>query len=108
MLAYAERLLRLSSEAEAAIRTSTPRGTLRLGTLESTAAPRLPPVLARYHASYPGVMIEIVTGTSGALRRMRWRLIHCRSGRRSQQRIWSGATAIIPLRWMRCARRWDG
>jgi hypothetical protein len=29
MLAYAERLLRLSSEAEAAIRTGTPRGTLR-------------------------------------------------------------------------------
>jgi DNA-binding transcriptional LysR family regulator len=40
MLAYAERLLRLSSQAEAAIRTGTPRGTLRLGTLGSTAGPR--------------------------------------------------------------------
>lgn len=67
LLAYAERLLQLSSEAEAAIRTGTPRGTLRLGTMESTAAARLPPVLARFHRQYPGVQIELVTGTSGAL-----------------------------------------
>jgi DNA-binding transcriptional LysR family regulator len=67
LLPYAERLLRLSSEAEAALRAGTPRGTLRLGTLESTAAARLPPVLARYHAAYPDVLIELVTGTSGAL-----------------------------------------
>lgn len=67
LLAYAERLLRLSSEAEAAIRSGTPRGTLRVGTLESTAAARLPPLLARYHQTYPDVQIELVTGTSGAL-----------------------------------------
>ncbi|MEN3290981.1 MAG: hypothetical protein V7642_234 [Burkholderiales bacterium] len=67
LLAYADRLLRLSSEAEAALRAGTPRGTLRLGTLESTAAARLPPILARYHAAYPDVLIELVTGTSGAL-----------------------------------------
>ena len=67
LLAYAERLLRLSSEAEAALRDGTPRGTLRIGTLESTAATRLPPVLSRYHAAYPDVRIELVTGTTGAL-----------------------------------------
>jgi DNA-binding transcriptional LysR family regulator len=67
LLGYAERLLQLSSEAEAALRSGTPRGTLRLGTLESTAAARLAPVLARYHAAYPEVQIELVTGTSGAL-----------------------------------------
>jgi len=67
LLAYAERLLRLSSEAEAALRDGTPRGTFRLGTLESTAATRLPPVLSRYHAAYPDVRIELVTGTTGAL-----------------------------------------
>lgn len=67
LLSYADRLLRLSSEAEAAIRTGTPRGTLRLGTLESTAAARLPAILARYHTAYPDVLIELVTGTSGAL-----------------------------------------
>jgi DNA-binding transcriptional LysR family regulator len=67
LLAYAEQLLRLSSEAEAAVRSGTPRGTLRIGTLESTAAARLPPLLAKYHAHYPEVQIELVTGTSGAL-----------------------------------------
>jgi DNA-binding transcriptional LysR family regulator len=67
LLPYADRLLRLSSEAEAALHNGKPRGTLRIGALESTAASRLPPVLSRYHALYPEVMIELVTGTSGAL-----------------------------------------
>src|SRR4051812_38540716 len=37
LLAYAEQLLRLSDEAEAAMRNGGPRGTLRLGALESTS-----------------------------------------------------------------------
>jgi DNA-binding transcriptional LysR family regulator len=67
LLAYADQLLRLSSEAQAAVRGSAPRGTLRLGTLESTAASRLPPILSRYHLAYPQVGIELVTGTTGSL-----------------------------------------
>lgn len=67
LLAYADRLLHLSAEAESALRNATPAGTLQIGALESTAATRLPPVLARYHRAYPGVRIELVTGTSGAL-----------------------------------------
>jgi DNA-binding transcriptional LysR family regulator len=67
LLGYAERLLLLSTEAEIAIRNGKPRGTLRLGTLESTAATRLPRVLSRYHLTYPDVDLEIVTGTTGAL-----------------------------------------
>ena len=67
LLPLAEQLLRLSSEAEAALRNKKPRGTLRIGALESTAASRLPPVLSRYHQLYPDVQIELVTGTSGAL-----------------------------------------
>ena len=67
LLAYAEQLLRLSSEAELALRSGKPRGKLRIGTLESTAAARLPPVLARYHRANPEVQIELVTGTTGAL-----------------------------------------
>ena len=63
---YADRLLRLSAEAQQAVRDA-PRGTLRLGTMESTAAARLPPVLAAYHAAWPQVRIELVTGTSAAL-----------------------------------------
>jgi DNA-binding transcriptional LysR family regulator len=67
LLAYADRLLRLSSEAEAAVRNDTPAGTLQIGALESTAATRLPPILSRYHQRYPDVGIELVTGTTGAL-----------------------------------------
>src|SRR5881398_1921834 len=67
LLAYADALLRLSSEAEAALAGQRPRGVFRLGTLESTAAARLPPMLARYHRECPDVQIELVTGTSGAL-----------------------------------------
>jgi DNA-binding transcriptional LysR family regulator len=67
LLEYAERLLRLSAEAEAALRNHAPRGTLRIGALESTAATRLPPLLSRYHLAYPEVRLELVTGTSGAL-----------------------------------------
>jgi len=67
LLGYAERLLRLSAEAEAALRAGTPRGTFRLGSLESTAAVRLPVLLARYHREYPDVRLELATGTTGAL-----------------------------------------
>jgi len=68
LLAYADQLLRLSAEAEAALRDGVPRGLLRVGTLESTAATRLPPVLSRFHLAYPEVRIELVTGTDRALR----------------------------------------
>jgi DNA-binding transcriptional LysR family regulator len=67
LLAYADRLLRLSAEAEAALHDDVPRGRLLLGALESVAATRLPPILARYHRAYPDVRIELVTGTTGAL-----------------------------------------
>jgi len=67
LLAYADRLLRLSAEAESALQSGVPRGTFELGTLESTAATRLPPLLARYHQSFPDVRIDLLTGTTGAL-----------------------------------------
>jgi DNA-binding transcriptional LysR family regulator len=67
LLAYADRLLRLSQEAEAALKEGKPAGTFRLGTLESTAAARLPPLLAAYHRQFPDVRVELVTGTTGAL-----------------------------------------
>jgi len=67
LLSYADRLLRLSAEAQAAVRDGAPQGLLRIGTMESTAAARLPPILAAYHAAWPQVRIELITGTSGAL-----------------------------------------
>lgn len=67
LLPYAERLLALADEARDAVREDTPRGRLRLGTMESTAASRLPTVLARYHHAWPDVSLELVTGTTGWL-----------------------------------------
>jgi DNA-binding transcriptional LysR family regulator len=67
LLGYADQLLRLSSEAEAALRDGRPAGTLRLGALESTAATRLPPLLSGFHRACPDVRLELSTGTSGAL-----------------------------------------
>ena len=66
-LGYAEQLLQLSNEARGAVLGGTPQGTLRIGTLESTAASRLPPLLSRYHRKYPAVRVELTTGTNDAL-----------------------------------------
>jgi DNA-binding transcriptional LysR family regulator len=67
LLTYAEQLLRLSDEAQTMLRDGKPHGTLRIGALESTSGSRLPPLLSRYHLTYPEVQLELVTGTSGAL-----------------------------------------
>ncbi|MEE1926141.1 LysR substrate-binding domain-containing protein [Pseudomonas sp. 148P] len=64
---YADKLLRLSGEAEAALRHGAPQGTLRIGTLESTAAARLPPLLSAYHERFAEVHIELVTGSTDDL-----------------------------------------
>jgi DNA-binding transcriptional LysR family regulator len=66
-LGYVEQLLQLSNQARGAVLGGKPQGTLRLGTLESTAASRLPPLLSRYHRKYPLVRIELTTGTEEAL-----------------------------------------
>jgi DNA-binding transcriptional LysR family regulator len=67
LLPYAERLLRLADEAESELRSDLPLGSFRLGSLESTAGSRLPPLLSRFHRLYPGVVVELVSGTTGAL-----------------------------------------
>lgn len=65
LLDYAERIVRLVKEAEDAISNQNePNGRLLIGTMETTAAVRLPPLLATYHCSYPQVELHLVTGTS--------------------------------------------
>jgi DNA-binding transcriptional LysR family regulator len=61
------RLLRLADEAVNELRTGKPQGTFRLGSLESTAGSRLAPILSRYHTENPEVIVELNTGTTGAL-----------------------------------------
>ena len=62
LLGYAERLLALADEARGAVRDARPRGTFRLGAMESTAAVRLPGLLSEYHRRHPGVVLELRTG----------------------------------------------
>lgn len=66
-LDYAEQLLRLSDQAQQAVLGDLPQGILRIGTMESTAASRLPPLLSRYHEKYPAVRVELTTKTTDAL-----------------------------------------
>jgi DNA-binding transcriptional LysR family regulator len=62
LLDYAERILALAAQARSAVKEAEPSGVLRLGTMESTAAARLPQFLCTYHEAYPNVSIELRTG----------------------------------------------
>lgn len=63
LLAYADRLLELAAEAREAVQESNPRGVLRLGSMESTAAARLPRALAFMTKRNPALTVELRTGT---------------------------------------------
>jgi DNA-binding transcriptional LysR family regulator len=67
LLGYADRLLALAEEARASVRDPSPRGVLRLGSMESTAAVRLPKLLSDYHRRHPEVALELRTGHPGGL-----------------------------------------
>jgi DNA-binding transcriptional LysR family regulator len=67
LLSYAQRLFRLADEAENELRHGAASGVFRIGSLESTAGSRLAPILSRFHKQYPGVVVELATGTTGAL-----------------------------------------
>ena len=65
LLPYARDIRQMLAEAAAAVRDDgTPRGPLLVGSLETTAALRLSPVLARYAAAWPEVDVTLRTGTS--------------------------------------------
>ncbi len=66
-LDYANRLLALAEEARQMLRPQAPQGVLRLGSMESTAASRLPTPLAQFHNRYPDVQLRITTGPSQPL-----------------------------------------
>lgn len=60
---YADRVLRLVAQARDAVADAAGRGgRLAVGTMETTAAVRLPPILARFHAENPDVELTIVPG----------------------------------------------
>jgi DNA-binding transcriptional LysR family regulator len=67
-LGYARRILQLTEESRNALMDDgVPSGSLRLGSMETTAAIRLPPVLTGYRAQYPDVQLSLLTGTTAEL-----------------------------------------
>lgn len=66
-LDYARNIIDLANEAKAFATRGEPRGRFRLGALESTAAVRIPPILAAFHMNFPAVELELDANSSGIL-----------------------------------------
>lgn len=64
LLAYARRMLTLNDEVMALMRRTTTVASVRIGTPDDYATMLLPEVLARFNASYPDVMVEVVCDNS--------------------------------------------
>ena len=68
LLPYAERMTALSREAIAAARDDgTPKGPLAIGSMETTAAVRLPSLLVQFHKRFPAVHLSLRTGPTASL-----------------------------------------
>ncbi|HXZ02796.1 MAG TPA: LysR substrate-binding domain-containing protein [Stellaceae bacterium] len=68
LLPYAARVAQLLAEARRAVADDgAPKGPLAIGSLETTAALRLAPVLASFAAAHPAVDLSLATGTSAEL-----------------------------------------
>ena len=68
LLPYADQIAILLREAErVATDQTTPQGILRIGSLETTAALRLPAILSAYASDHPQVDLQVATGPTGAL-----------------------------------------
>lgn len=68
LLPYAQRLLQTHDDACALFAAEVlPAGTLRIGAMESTAALRLPPVLAQVYQAHPHIDLQLRTGPTAEL-----------------------------------------
>ena len=68
LLPYAQRMTALSREAVLAARDDgEPKGPLSIGSMETTAAVRLPVLLAEFHRRFPAVRLSLRTATTADL-----------------------------------------
>lgn len=70
-LEYAKKIINLANEAKEAVEDrDVPRGTLKIGVVESLCTIKLPELLKAYHVKYPEVEVVIRVGTCSDLRNM--------------------------------------
>lgn len=68
MLPFAGRVAKLLADARAAAKDDgMPNGPLQIGSLETTTALRLAPLLSRFTLAYPEVQLVVTTGTTARL-----------------------------------------
>jgi LysR family transcriptional regulator, cell division regulator len=68
LLPFVGQITKLVSDAQTAARDEgAPNGTLILGSMETTAALRLSPLLSQFASTYPKVRLAITTGTTSRL-----------------------------------------
>jgi DNA-binding transcriptional LysR family regulator len=68
LLPYAVQIAQLLKDAVKIVgETGAPHGNLQIGSLESTAGVRLPPILSAYRRKYPDVNVMLTIGTTGHL-----------------------------------------
>ena len=68
LLPYVDRFNALAREALAAARDDgVAKGPLAIGSMETTAAVRLPPLLAHFHQDFPKVQLSLLTGPTAML-----------------------------------------
>lgn len=71
LLLYANRLIALASEAKANVSdVKTPRGSLRIGVIESVGAFFLPNILENYLMTFPEVHVQVLTATTREIMEM--------------------------------------
>lgn len=69
LLTYAKQIINLMDQSIKSVQSNVikPQGTLKIGSTESTAAVRLPPLLATYCSTYPEVELILETHTTNVL-----------------------------------------
>lgn len=94
-LDFANQILNLADEAQQVVNPAEPRGVLRVGTMEATAAVRLPMPFAQFSTRWPEVTLEVSTGpTQHLLDALQARRIDCAFIALPQGEGWEGAAAV--------------
>ena len=103
LLPYAQRMAALSREALLAARDDgEPKGPLAIGSMETTAAVRLPSLLAEFHRRFPQVRLSLRTSTTAEL------VAVCSTARSTAHSSRARSTMPNSTPRSRSAKNWSG